>query len=367
MKTKSLIFLMTALVACNLTLADDNSVYIDVDTNRFSARDIDVKSSQYGPGGAHGGFSFNNGLLHYWSPDEGYATTDVETGAKTVIGLPQSGVQSNGMGDAFGCYDPTTNKFYAAAIDNMSDAHIYEYDATNNTWTNSSAINAYGADTYNGQLYFSGLNETWNGSTGQDNFINRYVSNTPHTYGSTGLGLHDSIIKTVGNSASMAIDNQGNFYYATYYFGSSALFRWDATQVSSVIDDIVNFEEDEFLTLDDATMLTQLDGGGNGITVDDAGNVFITTNGGSESQVVMWNETFGIGEGFNFDVIATLDPSQYWGWFGELDIDGNFLAGDSLYGAFGWQNTITEITYVPEPITIAMLGLGCLMVRRRQK
>jgi len=363
MKSIILSVLMIVVLAAGSIAAADDSWYVDVDTSLYSARDIEIS-------GANGGFSYVNGTLHYWNSSQGYVTTDVSTGATTVFGLPDGGVNSNGYGDAFGCYDSTSNVFYAATISGMSDAYIYAYDCTANQWLSSgSAVNAYGADCYNGQLYFSGLTETWNGSTGQNNYISRYVVNTP--YSESGLGLHDSIIETVGNSASMAIDNQGNFYYATYdgYGSASALYKWDAALVCTVIDDIVNGEDDEYLTLSQGTMLTQLNGGGNGITVDDAGNVFVTINSGSDgSQVIMWNSSMGSGEGYNYDVIATADASMGWGWFGELDIDGNFLAGDSLYGSFGWQNPITEITCtIPEPTTIAIMAIGCMILRMRKK
>ncbi len=360
---KKVICLTIICALAAVSMAADNSSYVDVDTSKYSARDITIQDTPY-YGGAHGGFTADNGKLHYWSPQEGYAVTDIATGAKTLIGLPAGGVRSNTYGDAFGCYDPASGIFYAATIDGMSDAYIYQYDTVSGGWQTgyTSAINAFGADTYNSQLYFSGLNEPWSGGFNQDTYISRFVENTPHTYGTTGLGLHDSLVRTVGNSASVTVDNQGNVYYASY--AASALYKWSAAQIVSVTDDILNNEADEFLTIADATLLLDIPGTGYGITADDAGNIFMSVNnfeGGP--QVLMWNEELGS----SYEVIATLDPSQYFGFFGDLSIDGDFLAGDSLYGQFGWQNPITEITYVPEPATIAILGLGGLLLRRRRK
>jgi hypothetical protein len=77
----------------------------------------------------------------------------------------------------------------------------------------------------------------------------------------------------------------------------------------------------------------------------------------------MWN---GIaGDDFNYDVLATAGSSA--NWFGPLAIDGDFLNGAPLYGSYGFGGPITEIAYlVPEPTTLALLGLGGLLLRRRK-
>jgi len=142
------------------------------------------------------------------------------------------------------------------------------------------------------------------------------------------------------------------------------LYSWTAEQIADVTNDIASGEEDTYLTLDDGTKLCDLAGGANGITVDDAGNVFVTYNWSADgSALVMWNGIFG--DGYNYDILATGTDS--WGWFGALSIDGNFLEGDSLYACLNYYGGITEITYIPEPATIVILGLGGLFLRRRSK
>ena len=362
MKTKKIQIIILALAA--VVNAADLSEYVDVDTSKYSARDITTTATV-------NDFTVYDGTLHYWNTTDGYYTTDIATGSTTLIGKPDDGVISNGMGDAFGIYSPEMNKFYACTINGMSDAYVYEYDHADGKWQNSytSAVNAYGADVVGDQLYFSGLNEPWDGGYGQENYIYRYIPGTTATNGD-GVGMHDTLVRTLGNSASMTVDRSGNVYYATYDFGSSALYKWDASSIGSVLDDIESGAADNILTLDDAVLLSDLSNGANGITVDDGGNVFVTYNDfmSGSSEVIMWNETMGIGSGVNYEVIATLDATQGFGWFGGLDIDGNFLEGDSLYGTFGFNAGISEIsTVVPEPATLAVMALGGLLITRKRK
>ncbi len=360
MNKKLIIMLLSISAYVN---AADLSDYVDVDTSKYSARDITTIATVTD-------FTVYDGVLHYWNTGDGYYTTNAATGDTTLIGKPDSGVESNGGGDAFGVYNPETNTFYAATISGSSDAHIYEYDHNSGEWKtgSTSAVNAYGADTIGSDLYFSGLNEPWNGGYGQENYIFRYISDSSVT-NSGGVCQHDTLIQTLGNSASMTVDKSGNIYYATYNFGSSALYKWDAGLVSSVFDDIEAGEVDEILTLDDAILLSDLSDGANGITVDDGGNVFVTYNDfmNGTSEVIMWNESMAIGSGINYEVIATLDSTQGFGWYGGLDIDGNFLEGDSLYGTFGFNAGISEITMVPEPATMTILGLGGMLIARRRR
>jgi hypothetical protein len=161
----------------------------------------------------------------------------------------------------------------------------------------------------------------------------------------------------------MAADSNGNIYYAPYSWSDAALYMWTADQIAGVTNDLAGGEEDTFLSLEDGLILTELAGLSNGITVDDAGNIFVSLNSfnGSGSAVVMWNGTAG--EDDNCDVIATSAEGAY-GWFGALAIDGDFTQGDSLYGSFGFGAPITEITpdvsAVPIPGAIWLLGSGLL-------
>jgi len=300
-----------------------------------------------------GGFNVCDGQVYWWNASDGGHSLNTETGEITDIGQPSS-VNTNGYGDPFGVYDSTTNNFYGATYSNEGSSYLYRYNYTSGTWSSAgSAVNLYGGAVYNGSLYVSGLTQPWSGG-----YDNTFVS----LYDLTGSGYNDALIEVGGASAYVAVDNQGNVYYATYSItGDSALYSWTAEQVAEVINDLANGEEDTYLTLVNGTKLCDLAGGANGITVDDAGNVFVTYNGTSDgSALIMWNGTSG--NGYNYDILAT--STDYYGWFGALSIDGNFLEGDSLYACFNFYGGITEITYIPEPATIAILALGGLFLRR---
>lgn len=350
MKVNYLLIVIVCLLA-GIVFAADNSSYIDVDASTYSAKDFSGMAIE-------GGFNVSGGVAHWWNASSGtsggYSTLDTSTGLVTNIGKPAS-VQTNGYGDPFGIYDSQNNCFYASSYLDGGTSCLYKYDYSTEIWSEEgSAVNMYGGAVYDSDLYISGLREPWTGGYG-NTFISLYDFSENHA--------HDSLIEVGGASAHLAVDNQGNAYYATYQGSDTSLYRWTASQISSVINDLAGGETDTYLTLADGQKLTDYAGGANGIVVDDAGNVFFTYNG-SSSALGMWNGTAG--DGLNYDIIATLDPSQYYGWFGPLAIDGDFLAGDPLYGSYNFGAPITEITYVPEPATMAILALGGLMLRGRR-
>jgi hypothetical protein len=291
-----------------------------------------------------GGFSVCNGTGHYWSGGN-YYTVDMVTGAISNMGAPGS-VLSNGYGDPFGMYDATTNTFYAATYYGAGDSYIYKYDYATSTWSDAiSAINIYGGDFYNGGLYISGLREPWSGG---------YDTNYISLFDFSGSGNHDALIETGGASAHVALDGDGNVYYVPY--GSdAALYRWTADQVASVVNDLAAGDTDTYLTLAEGEKLSDMPGGGNGITVDDAGNVFITTNG-SEKLLLMWNGEAGDGD--NYTVLGTCPEEMYMAWYGPMDIEGDFTQGDALYASLGYGGSFTEIVASPVPVPAAVWLLG---------
>ncbi|PIE73721.1 MAG: hypothetical protein CSA20_01985 [Deltaproteobacteria bacterium] len=308
-----------------------------------------------------GGFSVHNGTGHYWS-GASYSTVDLSTGSVTNIGAPDN-VQSNGYGDPFGIYDASagaSGTFYAATYFNESTSYVYKYDYGSGSWSEGyESVNIYGGDTYNGDLYISGLREPWTGGYGSN-----YIS----LFDFSGNGYHDALIETGGASAHVALDSQGNVYYTPYTTtGSSALYRWSAEAVAGVVNDLAGGETDTYLTLADGEKLSDLPGGGNGITVDAAGNVFVTTNLWSPSfhGLMMWNGTAGDGD--NYEMMG---DGGYYVWFGPLDIEGDFNAGYPLYGSYAYNGPITEITAaVPVPAAAWLLGsglLGLVGIRRRK-
>ena len=315
---------------------------------------------------ADGQFTVVGDTMHYWSGATGYNLYDVNTGTTTNIGKPPNGTTSNGYGDPFGVYDPDTGFFYAATYTSGERCDIYVYDTVSSTWltegpSGNGVTNAFGAATYNGSLYISGLNEPWDGGYGQDTFI--YT--TDLMAGTENDAEQDMLILTSFNSANVAVDSDGGVYYIPYSIdNSTALYYWSAEQVASVTDDVDSGEPDDYLTLADAAVLAELAGGGNGIAVDDAGNVFFTLNNSADGSFLgMYDPEIGSG----YEILYTADSP--YAWLGAVSIDGNFKEGDSVY--FSPYGSITEVSMVPEPAMAAFfLGLGALVLgctRRRRR
>lgn len=341
--------------------AVDTSSFVNVSAD-YNARDVLTSQPVYG------GFSVHNGQVHTWVNDwtgnPGYIIGDITSNIYTTVGKPAGGVNSNGYGDAFGIYDHVGQRFYVGTY-NFSGSGLYSYDVATQSWSDHGAFDSlYGVAVQDGQVYASGLNAIWNGSAGQANQI--------ALYDLSGTGQHDVIIQASGNSAHVAVDAAGNVYYANYGDSSSALYRWSFEDINLVRADLGNGGvgggiDDIFLTYDDAIVLTLLPSGGNGIAIDEAGNVFVTVNG-TESSLLMWNESMGVwdeNDPFHFQRIA----SGTSGWLGALDTEGDFLNGGSVYISGG--PGITEITMaVPEPSTYALLVLsvcGIYLWRRNRR
>lgn len=310
-----------------------------------------------------GGFNVSGGLAHYWNANSGYHVLDTHTGVVTDIGYPSS-YSTNYGGDPFGVYDAASQKFYAATYASGFETFLYVYDHPSNTWSDAGqAVNMYGGTVSNGELYISGLREPWSGG-----FDTNYIS----LYDFSGNNLHDALIETGGASAHVAVDNVGNVYYAAYggYGVSGELYRWDASAVQSAINsNLVDGEEDTYLTLTDGTLLSTLPAGGNGIAVDDDGVVFFTVNqwGNPDASGIMrWDPTMNIGDSANYEVIlSAADVSA--GWFGPLAIEGSFDSGATLFTSLNFNAPISGITAIPEPTTLGLLAAGGLVMLGRRR
>ncbi len=311
----------------------------------------------YTPVSPQGGFTVHDGNLYSWNWGGTYSITNLSSNSVAYQSSATT-LDGNGYGDPLGIYDSSTGSFYAGTY-GYSGSGLWRYNS-NNTWTKLGVFDSlYGADTYQGRVYASGLNTIWNGSSGQENVI--------ALYDLSGNSQHDVLIQATGNSASVAVDKYGNVYYANYgnLDGTlSGLRMWTAAQIDSVRADLGNGQAgggilDTYLTYADSTLLCELPGGANGITVDDAGNVFVSYNG-SSSGILMWNADLGIG---NSLVIAELD----WGWAGFLDAEGDVLNGGTLYaGSAMFSNDMTLITHVPEPMTAGVLTCGAIALLMRR-
>jgi hypothetical protein len=338
----------------------DYSSILSTDTTKYGVQDVPIAEFYY----ISGGYTIANGQLHTWSNDyfygdSGYRVADMKTGTITTVGKPSFNIASNGYGDPFGLYDAQNDVFYAGTYDDAGGGML-KYNCKTKTWSSLGTFNSlYGADVYNGEVYASGLNEIWNGSVGQANQI--------ALYDLSGGSSHDVLVQATGNSACVALDRDGNLYYANYNGTSPSLYRWTKEQVDSVRADLGNGttggnENDLYLTYDDGEFLASLDGGANGIAVDDGGNVFITINGvsGTGGELVMWNETTG-------DIcktIAYMDVNAY-GWLGYIDTVGDFLHGGTVYTNNYGSAGLVEVMMVPEPASLLILISGISLMRKR--
>ncbi|MCD4825931.1 MAG: PEP-CTERM sorting domain-containing protein [Phycisphaerae bacterium] len=345
-------FIMLFTVAVLAATAPADSAYISLSDPTWTAED-------YSGSQIEGSFSVHDGTAHYWRGSNGYNTLNLATGVVTNIGKPDP-CNSNGYGDPMGLYDPNTNSFYAGTYVSSSQSYIYTYDCTAGTWnTGIEMVNIYGGAMSGADMYISGLREPWTGG-----FDCNYISKCDLS----GDGYHDALIQTGGASANVAVDDAGNVFYANYdTSGPCALYKWTAGQVAGVVNDLAGGDTDTFLTLAEGEKLSDMPGGANGIVVDDAGNIFITTNAWPDSALLRWNGTAGDGD--NYEIVGDNDGIAGFAWFGPLAIDGDFLAGDTLYGSYGYNGPVTGIT-VPEPATMCLLGIGgglALLRRRRKK
>ncbi len=339
--SKGLILMVSAaLVMLYAGAAMAASAYVDL-LIPGTARDIGAGTVQI-----EGGFNTHNGTAHYWKAGSGYFTMDLATGNVTSMGKPAT--LTNGFGDPFGYYDSSVNKFYAGTFNNAGSIFIYTYDYTSGAWSQGvESVNIYSGCTHNGDIYIAGLRKPWSGG-----FDNNFIS----LFDNSGSGYHDALIETGGASAHVALDRSGNVYY-NYYSpnGVSELFRWTADQVASAKNDLAAGEEDTYLSLADGEKLSDLPGGGNGIVVDDAGHVLITTNVYPNSKLMMWNGNSGDGD--NYELIG-VNPDGGFAWFGPLSIEGDFTKGDPLYGSYGFNGPVTEIMADPVPVPSAFLMLA---------
>ncbi|AHF94770.1 hypothetical protein OPIT5_26335 [Opitutaceae bacterium TAV5] len=286
----------------------------------------------------NGGFTVYDQELHHWNGDEYEIRTADGTDTVLATYTPDIPIASNGFGDAFGLYDPDNDIFYVGTYD-WSGSGLYSYDAGTDTWTDLGVFDSlYAGAVHDGDVYVSGLNAIWTGGVGQDNQI--------ALYDLTGAGNHDVLIQATGNSASVAVDSNGDVYYASYEpSGSSRIYKWTKAQIDSVRADqpgggtAGGGAGDKYLTYADATVLAPLPSGtgANGIAVDEDFNVFVTYNG-SSSGLLVWKSASATTE-----VIGTF---TFWG--GYISTYGDFFDGGAVY-VNSYGSGIAEVTYTPVP------------------
>ncbi|MDR1304860.1 MAG: hypothetical protein LBK76_06510, partial [Verrucomicrobiales bacterium] len=301
-----------------------------------------------------GGFTAYSSTLHTWtslsSAERGYHTTDlnpiVTTSATSVTSVLVWGGTLNGQGgDPFGVYNPAdSGTFYAGTYNGQGTSALWTYNGPGKAWTNHGPFGApYGAATskdgeFPDYVFIAGLTGTWSGSYGQNTNIVIYPNQ------SSGTSEYQVIIEAAGNSANVAVDGDGNVYYAEYArSGPTYLRKWDARAVGTAITSGTH------LTYTNATILCTLPGPGNGITADAGGNVFFSTGGTANSGIYMWNTDL-VGTGTDYIKVAAVNSGSP----GDLDSEGDVVNGGFLYAGttrFGGSDftIITLGTPLPQP------------------
>ncbi len=210
-------------------------------------------------------------------------------------------------------------------IDN-ADARIYAIDVTSGRW-NLMARMASNWDLafWNDSILVSGLNSP-----------DYNTPNAIYVLDTSGLDHHRKIIETGGNSAGLAVDSHGNLYFGTSFLsGSNALYRWDSTELASVIGS----PEAAPLQLSDADKLADLPMAVYDCEVDEGENVVFTMNVWGGSQVLArWNGTEGAG--YNYDTIALSDE-----WLGMVKSRGDYRVpevGNSLL-TIGYNQPLADV------------------------
>jgi len=310
----------------------------------------------------------------FFAPEPGYQANDIlitvsfsgyEAYGSNVIGwaggslktYSKNGTQTNDFGSPpdysdywnnFVKLDPSGDSAWVGfSVSGNTDDRIYQIDLSSGTWNyRATMAGNFEIEFSGGNPYVSGLNST-----------NWSDPSSIWLLDVSGGDNHDLIVSIGGYSAGLGFDDLGNLYYATNGIsGGNILIQYTATQIANAIGT-------ESLSLSEATKLSDIDGGAYDIDVDDASNVLYNANGGAiiPSYTAVWDGNTG--SGTNYDLIGT--GKGKWGdWFSFMDTEGDVTTSGSLYQADFYFNGIAEVA-VPEPATIALLGIGGLLLRRR--
>ncbi|MDD4848337.1 MAG: T9SS type A sorting domain-containing protein [Bacteroidales bacterium] len=209
---------------------------------------------------------------------------------------------------AFITISPDGSTIWAGFTSNYNvDDRIYSIDAETGEWLQRAAFSAnFDMEFWNDQLLVSFVNESGAAISLLD------VS---------GNNQHRNIIEVSGYSAGLAVDAEGNVYFATSIYGSTNyLYRWSNADVAAAIADVAH----PALTAADATVLSSMPAGAYDCDVDASGNVLFDFNVyGGIKAIALWNETIGDAE--NYSIIAS--SVEETTWLGLLKTRGDILAG----------------------------------------
>lgn len=191
------------------------------------------------------------------------------------------------------------------------DDRIYSIDVISGEWTLRATFPANFDMAFLGEnILISGLNSSdWE------------AVNSIFLLDLSGDNNHRKIIEIEGSASGLAVDASGNVYNATSVYGTTNnLYRWSATDVAAVIAN----SGQNALTVNDATVLSEMPSGAYDCDVDAAGNVIFDFNEyGAEKVLALWNGTEGNGN--NYNVIAS--TTGEYDWLGLIKSRGNIMAG----------------------------------------
>ena len=194
-----------------------------------------------------------------------------------------------------------------------TDDRIYLIDINDGTWSQVATVPGnFDLEFFNDSILVSAL-----AAPGGNPVI--------YSLDTTGDNNHRKVIELNGNSAGLAVGNDGSVYYGST--DSKAIYQWDSSAVSNVLDD----SEATPLTVSEATKLTDLPAQPYDCEIDDANNLLFSFNSfGSDKVMAIWNGTSA--DGYNYDTLATTDGD--YDWFTMVKSIGNVMNYETGNGAF---------------------------------
>ncbi|MBN1345782.1 MAG: PEP-CTERM sorting domain-containing protein [Phycisphaerae bacterium] len=187
----------------------------------------------------------------------------------------------------------------------------------------------------------------------------------------SGSNAHDCLVNIGGSATGCAFDNEGRLLAGTYdsaHVAKQGLAGFDWPTWSAMIDADPTVS-DSWITLSESDMLTLVDGGLRDVTVDEADNVLFNENGfdvGTSHVCLIEHgkDYSGYGD-YQHDILGTGNGD--WGnWLTCMDAGGDVLAGGRGYTGDFFSMAIGYVS-IPEPATLALMGLsGFMLIRRRR-
>ena len=267
--------------------------------------------------------------------------------------------------DGFGSFvrvDPseTTVWFgYTAAVGASGTVRTIPLAADNGAYADVAGMGGnFDLEFYGGQVYASGLNGLWSGAMNDATGI--WLLDT------SGSDQHDLVLEVGGNASGFAFDSTGRLLAGVYSstLANTGVLGYDAAVWQGMIDADVTVL-DNYLTAANAALITEAPGLYD-VTVDAGDNVFFNYNGVETGLAIIEDGKDYSSYGSNaYDLVATGDSSvTFWNWLTTLDAEGDFFAGGRTYVADFAAGGV--VGYVPEPATMALLGLAGLLWRRKR-